>query len=92
MLRGWVERVLSKLCVYFEGVSRESVIESLWKGSISLDNLTLKPAAIEELGLAVVAKEGKVKSLKVVVPWSFFGKRPLQVIRRHHCRLLRLLC
>lgn len=80
MLRGCVKRILNKLCDYFSGLDASTSLEHLWRGSITLEKLILKCEVVEKLHPCFKAKSGSVNHLKICMPWSFFGKKPVEII------------
>ena len=71
--------VLEYLGQYLDGLDKKQVKLKLWQGDLSIENVQLKPAALDDLlqdnlklpwGLAW----GKVKVLRLKVPWSSLKK------------------
>eukprot|EP00118_Oscarella_pearsei_P014228 m.120553 g.120553 ORF g.120553 m.120553 type:complete len:3576 (+) comp37735_c0_seq2:78-10805(+) len=53
---------------------------SLWQGDVSLNNLELKLDVIEsELGLPFQLVSGKIRQLRVNVPWTSLGSEPVKI-------------
>eukprot|EP00965_Chrysotila_dentata_P036204 1205874-Pleurochrysis_carterae.AAC.2 len=71
-----LERVLGE---YVEGIDKKSLKLAVWKGHISLTNLTLRREACYALGLPIDVKTGYVQSVEVQIPWNKLGSEPVSV-------------
>ena len=78
-----VERLLkSYLGKYVDGLDAESLSVGVWTGDLSLEGLTLKSGALDELRLPVNITRGFLQSLKVQLPgWtpSALSSEPVQI-------------
>jgi hypothetical protein len=65
------------LGAYVEGLDREKLKISVWKGDVVLHNLKLKPEALDHLNLPVRVTAGMLGTLRLKVPWHNLGKEPV---------------
>ncbi|XP_047340944.1 uncharacterized protein LOC124944671 [Impatiens glandulifera] len=64
---------------YVKGLNKEALKISVWQGDVELNNMQLKPEALNALKLPVKVKAGFLGSLKLKVPWSRLGQEPVVV-------------
>ena len=64
---------------YVDGLTRENLKMQTFAGTISQENLKLKPAAFESLDIPVVVTSGTLSLFHVEVPWAHLGSSPLTV-------------
>jgi len=62
-----------------EGIDRQSLKVAVWSGTIHLQDLTLKPSALDRFQLPLKVQYGYLKSLDVKVPWKSLSSSPLEV-------------
>jgi len=62
---------------YVYNVDASALSISIFKGSVELHNLRLKPEALNSLNLPITVKSGLLGSLKLKVPWSNLGGSPV---------------
>lgn len=80
-----LERVLahllaSRLGRFVAGLDEENLRVAIWKGDFMLENLMLKPEAVDEaLGLPVDLAWGCIGTLQLSIPWNALGALPLSV-------------
>ncbi|KAL8101699.1 hypothetical protein AgCh_033550 [Apium graveolens] len=80
MLEDQVAFLLQKyLGNYVLGLSKEALKISVWQGDVELNNMQLKPEALNALKLPVKVKAGFLGSVKLKVPWSRIGQDPVIV-------------
>ncbi|KAL3132003.1 hypothetical protein ABBQ32_008624 [Trebouxia sp. C0010 RCD-2024] len=80
MLEGQVAFYLNKyLGSYVYGLDPQSLKISVFKGDVQLNNLHLKPDALNALGLPITVKAGLLGSLTLKVPWASLGRAPVLV-------------
>ncbi|XP_057978559.1 uncharacterized protein LOC131164992 isoform X2 [Malania oleifera] len=80
MLEDQVANLLQRyLGNYVEGLSKEALKISVWRGDVELKNMQLKPEALNALKLPVKVKAGFLGSVKLKVPWSRLGQDPVLV-------------
>jgi len=67
---------------YFEegSFSREKLSVGAWDGSVVLTDLRLKKHALDVLNLPLEIKVGTIGQLKLEIPWSRLGTKPLTVV------------
>jgi hypothetical protein len=67
---------------YFEegSFSREKLSVGAWDGSVVLTDLRLKKHALDVLNLPLEIKVGTIGRLKLEIPWSRLGTKPLTVV------------
>lgn len=63
---------------YVDGLNSESLKLSVWSGTVELDNLRIKPEALDKLELPF-AVSGSIGNLSVSVPWTSLHKTPVEV-------------
>ena len=64
---------------YIEGLDAKDFQLSIFEGSISLSNLTLKRSALAELDLPVDVVKGTLSSLEIKIPWTNLKKEAVEV-------------
>nr|DAD18267.1 TPA_asm: hypothetical protein HUJ06_019730 [Nelumbo nucifera] len=80
MLEDQVAFLLQKyLGNYVQGLSKEALKISVWRGDVELTNMQLKPEALNALKLPVKVKAGFLGSVRLKVPWSRLGQEPVLV-------------
>ena len=67
------------LGAYVEGLDREKLKISVWKGDVVLKNLKFKPEALDHLHLPVRVAAGRLGTLRIKVPWHNLGKESVVV-------------
>ena len=50
---------------------------SVFKGTVELDNLTLKRGALHKLGLPLYVETGRISRLSVDIPWTSLKSKPV---------------
>jgi len=67
---------------YFEegSFSRKKLSVGAWDGSVVLTDLRLKKHALDVLNLPLEIKVGTIGQLKLEIPWSRLGTKPLTVV------------
>lgn len=72
-----LERQLGK---YIDGLSSESLKVGLWNGQVELEDLSLKQDALREFNLPVRIIQGRVKKVKLLVPWNSLGSSSVELL------------
>ena len=72
----------SLLGEYFEEscFSRQNLSLGAWSGTVVLENLVLKPTALDALDLPLALRRGSIGRLQLEIPWSRLGSKPLTVV------------
>eukprot|EP00756_Hemistasia_phaeocysticola_P050421 Hpha_TRINITY_DN25219_c0_g1::TRINITY_DN25219_c0_g1_i1::g.110843::m.110843 len=70
--KGYVVGTLAEyLGTYLEGIDREHIQTNLWQGTVECKNLSLRKSAIDAIpGLPFGLLFGRVRSLKIGIPWT----------------------
>lgn len=63
---------------YVDGLNSESLRVSVWNGTVELDNLGIRPEALDKLELPFKVS-GSIGKLRVNVPWTSLHRSPVQV-------------
>eukprot|EP01083_Nonionella_stella_P297244 1009571_1 len=83
VFESFVERLLKiYLGKYVDGLDVDSLSVGVWSGDLSLEGLTLKPGALDELRLPVNVSRGFLQSLTVQLPgWTpaKLSSEPVQI-------------
>ena len=79
-----MERIISKVLNKFlgdwiENLNSEQLSISLFKGVVSLENLSLKSDILHLLGLPITLNHGTVKKILVKIPWKNLLSSPLTI-------------
>ena len=64
---------------WVENINSEQLKLSVFSGKILLENLLLRRTALESLGLPFNLVYGKIKKIKVDIPWTALASRPLTI-------------
>eukprot|EP01113_Clastostelium_recurvatum_P051147 TRINITY_DN9869_c0_g1_i1.p1 TRINITY_DN9869_c0_g1~~TRINITY_DN9869_c0_g1_i1.p1 ORF type:complete len:314 (+),score=86.57 TRINITY_DN9869_c0_g1_i1:66-1007(+) len=64
---------------YIKGLNTENLKIGIWSGDVVLDNLELKPRALEHLDLPFTVKEGLLGRLTLKIPWNNLKNEPVIV-------------
>ena len=94
MLEGVLARFLSsRVGRFVDGVDQQNLNVALWKGEILLQDLRVKPSAVDEcLGLLPLALDwGHVGTFHLSVPWNALGSKPLVITLKDVTLVFRLL-
>lgn len=65
---------------YVEGIDRKNLEVGLWKGNISISNISLKQEVVNNLDFPLQMKYSSVGKLSVSVPWKNLGSKPVEII------------
>ncbi|CBZ51235.1 hypothetical protein NCLIV_043020 [Neospora caninum Liverpool] len=78
MLEALVERLLSRyLALYVTGISRDKLSVAVWSGDVELEDLQLKPEISDLFGLPFRVVSGRLKRIRLSIPWSKLGSAPV---------------
>ncbi|KAJ8600557.1 hypothetical protein CTAYLR_007921 [Chrysophaeum taylorii] len=64
---------------FIVGFSADQLKLGLWSGEIELKDLEVNTAAVAKLGLPIAIVGGRVEKLRLSIPWSKLGSRPVVV-------------
>jgi hypothetical protein len=64
---------------YVEELDTRQLMVNLFKGEVELNNLTLRPDALEQMHLPFIVRAGRVQNLKIVCPLAHLGSKPVRV-------------
>ena len=53
---------------------------AVWSGEVELDNLELKPSAIDDMHLPISVTKGFVGKIHLQIPWASLTTHPVKVI------------
>ena len=67
---------------YVDGLDADSLNVGLWSGQIDLNNVSLRPDAVDSLHLPLKVKRGFVGSINVKVPWTKLGSQSVVITVR----------
>jgi vacuolar protein sorting-associated protein 13A/C len=62
---------------FIKHIPQEQLRVGVWRGEIVLDDLELRPDCLDGLGLPLTLVAGYVGSLRISIPWSSLGTRPV---------------
>ncbi|PFH31994.1 hypothetical protein BESB_019350 [Besnoitia besnoiti] len=78
MLEALVERLLSRyLAPYVTGISRDKLSVAVWSGDVELEDLQVKPEISDLFGLPFRVVWGRLKRIRLSIPWSKLGAAPV---------------
>nr|PIM01506.1 amine-terminal region of chorein, A TM vesicle-mediated sorter [Toxoplasma gondii COUG] len=78
MLEALVERLLSRyLALYVTGISRDKLSVAVWSGDVELEDLQLKPEISDLFGLPFRVVSGRLKRIRLSIPWARLGSAPV---------------
>lgn len=88
LLEGVVASLLTKyLGQYIDGLSKENLNMSLGSGELELEDLHLKPEALDQLELPIRVHAGALGKLSLSIPWKQLKSKPA-IIRLERVFLL----
>lgn len=88
LLEGVVASLLTKyLGQYIDGLSKENLNMSLGSGELELEDLHLKPEALDQLELPIRVHAGSLGKLSLSIPWKQLKSKPA-IIRLERVFLL----
>ena len=64
---------------YVEEMDTRQLAINVFKGEVELNNLTLRPDALEQLHLPFIVRAGRVQNLKIVCPVMQLDSKPVRV-------------
>jgi len=64
---------------YVEGVNQEKLDVRVWEGKITLEQLAIKPNALDFLHLPLAVKSGFVKRIHVTANWARIASEPVRI-------------
>lgn len=64
---------------YVEGISKENLHMGVGSGELEFSNLSLRPDGLEELELPISVVHGKIRTVRLIVPWRHLGSEPVIV-------------
>jgi len=81
MFERFLEKVLlNVLGPYIEGIDRNNFKLGLWKGSVSISQVALKPEILELLDLPLKMNYSSIGNLSISIPWKSLGSKPIEVL------------
>lgn len=73
-----MERLLSRyLAPYVTGISRDKLSVAVWSGNIELEDLMVKPEISDIFGIPFRVIYGRLRKIKLSIPWSKLGSSPV---------------
>jgi vacuolar protein sorting-associated protein 13A/C len=69
----------SRAAQFIKHIPQEQLRVGVWRGEIVLDDLELRSDCLDGLGLPLSLVAGYVSSLRISIPWSSLGTRPVVV-------------
>jgi hypothetical protein len=84
----------SRAAQFVKHIPQEQLRVGVWRGEIVLDDLELRADCLDGLGLPVSLEAGYVGSLRISIPWSSLGSKPVvaEVERIHLILRLQVRC
>lgn len=80
MFEGLLEKILlAKLGKFIAGLDKDNLKVALWSGDIILENVYLKKDALLMFQLPLFLELGKIKRLRIKVPWTRLGSSPVEI-------------
>ena len=71
MLQKILEKVLDNhFGRFLNGLDKNNIKLGIWSGNIDIQNVSLKPEAIEMLQLPIKLKHSKIGKMHFNIPWS----------------------
>jgi vacuolar protein sorting-associated protein 13A/C len=67
----------SRAAQFIKHIPQEQLRVGVWRGEIVLDDLELRPDCLDGLGLPLTLEAGYVGSLRISIPWSSLGTKPV---------------
>ncbi len=64
---------------YFDGLDSEGLQVAIWSGEVTIKNLSLKPQALDLLGLPFKLLASHVGKLVLNIPWKSLGSQRIEV-------------
>ena len=79
------ERILEKVLLnvlgpYIEGIDRNNFKLGLWKGSVSISQVALKPEILEMLDLPLKMNYSSIGNISISIPWKNLGSKPIELV------------
>jgi len=80
MLESILEKVLiNNIGPYVNGIDKKNLKVGIWSGDVVIGNISIKPEAIEKLGLPIVIKQSHIGKLTLNLNWKSIASRPVEV-------------
>ncbi|EPY53660.1 vacuolar protein sorting-associated protein 13a [Schizosaccharomyces cryophilus OY26] len=80
MLEGLIAGLLNKvLGSYVDNLDTKQLNIGVWGGHVSLRNLSIKPEALDKLGIPIKISRGFIGTFNLDIPWSNIQKQSLKV-------------
>lgn len=67
----------SRVAQFVKHIPQEQLRVGVWRGEIVLDDLELRADCLDGLGLPLSLEAGYVGSLRISIPWSSLGSKPV---------------
>lgn len=67
----------SRAAQFIKHFPQEQLRVGVWRGEIVLDDLELRIDCLDGLGLPITLEAGYVGSLRISIPWSSLGSKPV---------------
>ncbi|EPX71146.1 DUF1162 domain-containing protein [Schizosaccharomyces octosporus yFS286] len=80
MLEGLIAGLLNKILgSYVDNLDTKQLNIGVWGGHVSLQNLAIKPEALDKLGVPIKITRGFIGNFNLEMPWSDLQKKSLKV-------------
>ena len=67
---------------FIKGFDKNNIKLGIWSGKIDIENVSLKPEAIEMLQLPIKLRNSKIGKMHFNIPWSKLSRYTNNLIKR----------